>query len=102
MLRTWPLTDKCIRTSAEWASLSRFTVLMMARTEELLGRADQYAQRHKLVLSEQIRFGIHGIVFVAGGQSDPGRPAIKVHEREAPYCRDRDVYLRLEGCGVSL
>ena len=74
----------------------------MATKEELFGRADQYAQRHKLVLGEQLRFGIHGIVFVAGGQSDPGRTAIKVHDREAPYSRERDVYLRLEGCGVSL
>jgi hypothetical protein len=76
-------------------------VLMMAKKHELVRRADRYAQRRGLVLADQLGFGIHGIVFVAESQTDPGRRAIKVHEREAPYCRERDVYLRLQEHRVS-
>ncbi|MEX1027991.1 MAG: hypothetical protein WD049_08300 [Candidatus Paceibacterota bacterium] len=74
---------------------------MMTTKEELLRRADLYAQRHGLVLGEQLGFGVHGIVFVVESQTEPGRAAIKVHEREAPYQRERDVYLRLQDRGVS-
>jgi hypothetical protein len=74
---------------------------MMATKDELLRRADLYAQRHGLVRGEQLGFGVHGIVFVAESQTEPGRAAIKVHEREAPYHRERDVYLRLRRHAVN-
>ena len=73
----------------------------MVTEEELLRRADQYAQRNQLVLGEQLGFGVHGIVFVAESQTEPGRSAVKIHERESPYRRERDVYLRLRDHDVS-
>ncbi|MEX2172206.1 MAG: hypothetical protein WD851_22995 [Pirellulales bacterium] len=63
--------------------------------EELIRRACAYADRHQLTLGEQLGYGLHGIVFLVENQTKPGRSAIKVHEREAPYCRERDIYLRL-------
>jgi hypothetical protein len=74
---------------------------MMATKEELRRPADVYAQRYGLLLGEQIGYGIHGIVFVVESQTKPGRSAIKVHEREAAYCRERDVYLRLRDHAVA-
>lgn len=81
---------------------------MTTTREELLRRADLYAERYGLTLGEQLGFGVHGIVLVAKNQTGPGRSAIKIHEREAPYQRERDVYLRLrehevcqiQGCHV--
>jgi hypothetical protein len=73
---------------------------MMTTREELIRRANQYAQRNGLTLREQLGYGIHGIVFVAGSQTRPGASAIKVHERETSFCRERDVYLRLRDRGV--
>jgi len=72
----------------------------MPTKEELVRRADLYAQKHGLVLGEQLGFGVHGIVFVAASKSKPGRAAIKVHEREESYRRERDVYLRLRDHGI--
>ncbi len=73
----------------------------MSTKEELIRRADLYAQKHGLVLGEQLGFGVHGIVFAAASKTKPGREAIKVHEREESYCRERDVYLRLRDHGIS-
>ncbi len=67
---------------------------------ELVRRAHQYADQNGLTVGEQLGFGVHGIVFVVQSQRQPGFSAIKVHEREAPYCRERDVYLRLREHGV--
>jgi hypothetical protein len=53
------------------------------------------------MLGEQLGLGVHGIVFVVKIQGEPGRSAIKVHEREKAYCRERDVYLRLQYHGVT-
>jgi hypothetical protein len=64
-------------------------------SEGLRRRADEYARRNRLALGEQLGYGVHGIVFVVESQTEPGRSAIKIHEREVPYCRERDVYLRL-------
>jgi len=69
--------------------------------EELLRRAHLYADRNKLVISEQLGCGVHGIVFAAKGQSERGHSAIKIHRQEAPYRRERDAYLRLQELGVS-
>jgi hypothetical protein len=62
-------------------------VLMTATKEELLRRADMYAQRQGIVLGNQLGFGVHDVVFVAKRQTKPGRTAVKTHERETPYCR---------------
>lgn len=96
MRKTCPLTDKYICTSAEWQLFTTGISGFMATTrEELLRRAARYAQRHGLTLGEQLGFGVHGIVLVAKNQQNPGRSAIKIHERKSPYQRERDVYLRL-------
>jgi hypothetical protein len=61
-----------------------------------------------LVIVEHLGFGVHGSVFSAENQGKDGRVAIKVHERQPDYLRERDVYLRLKeheitnirGCAV--
>lgn len=73
----------------------------MTTKEQLLRRVDIFAQRHGLMLGEQLGSGVHGTVFVAESQTEPGRSAVKVHERKAPYCRERDVYRRLKEYGIS-
>lgn len=73
----------------------------MTAKEELLRRATYYAQSHGITLRESLGSGIHGIVFVAQSHTNPGRSAVKIHEREAPYCRERDVYLRLREYDVT-
>jgi hypothetical protein len=77
----------------------------MSFKDELVRRGREYARRHDLVLGEELGFGVHGIVFVAESQPKKGRAeaksAVKVHQREPDYCRERDVYLRLKEHGVS-
>jgi hypothetical protein len=84
----------------------------MTRKDELSSRAREYGQRHVLAIADELGFGIHGIVFATeshpGTEGSPVRSAIKVHERETAYCRERDIYLRLKendireihGCAV--
>ena len=67
----------------------------MPTKQELLRRADLYAQRHGPVRDERLGLGVHGIVLVVESHTQPGRHAIKIHEREEPYQRERNVYLRL-------
>ncbi len=75
----------------------------MAFKDELLRRARDYAQRHGLALGDELGFGVHGIVLVTESQRENGeaRSAIKVHQHEKDYCRERDVYLRLKKHGVE-
>src|SRR5262245_38539129 len=77
----------------------------MSFQDELTRRAHEYTQRHGLVLGDKLGFGVHGIVFVTENQPEKGpaaaRSAIKAHEREPDYRRERDVYLRLKQHGVS-
>jgi hypothetical protein len=72
----------------------------MSRTE-LVRRAQEYCQRNGLSLGEQLGFGVHGIVFATESQTKGGPTAIKVHERQPDYRRERDVYLRLREHGVK-
>jgi hypothetical protein len=72
----------------------------MARTE-LLERIQEYANRNGLVVGRQLGFGVHGIVFDAENQFKKGLSAIKAHERETHYARERDVYLRLKENAVT-
>lgn len=63
----------------------------------------QYAERKNLQLADQLGFGNQGTVFATNVDS-----AIKVHERESFYQRERDVYFRLyqhrvsEVCGCAV
>jgi len=68
---------------------------------ELVRRAEEYAQRNALVVGEQLGFGVHGIVLVTESHERAGRSAIKTHERQGAYVRERDVYRRLQGHAVS-
>jgi hypothetical protein len=72
----------------------------MGFKDELLRRAREYAQRTGLTLGDELGCGVHGIVFVTESQAEKGpsplRSAIKVHQREPDYGRERDVYLRLK------
>jgi hypothetical protein len=54
-----------------------------------------------LLIQEQLGYGVHGIVFAAKNQTDGERLAVKVHEREKEYGRERDVYLRIGERGVT-
>jgi hypothetical protein len=67
----------------------------MSRTELDL-RAQAYADRKGFVIVERLGFGVHGIVLAAENQTKDGRVAIKAHERQLDYQRERDVYLRLK------
>jgi hypothetical protein len=77
----------------------------MSLKDELVRRAREYTQRHSLALGGELGFGVHGIVFVTESQPEKGpaaaQSAIKVHQREPDYRRERDIYLRLREHGVS-
>ena len=73
----------------------------MAPEDELVARAQVYAARNQLEIKEQLGRGVHGIVFVAQSQIKRGRSAVKVHERQPAYGRERDVYLRLQELRVK-
>jgi hypothetical protein len=69
--------------------------------DDLIRRVQQYAGRKGMALRESLGAGYHGNVFAAGYQSKSGRSAVKGHERQAAYERERDVYLRLRDCDVT-
>jgi hypothetical protein len=77
----------------------------MSFKEELLRRAREYTQRRGLVLGDELGTGVHGTVFATESQPEKGpaavRSAIKVHQRQPDYLRERDVYLRLRDQGVK-
>ncbi len=58
-----------------------------------------YASRHNLRLAERLGHGIHGIVYAAERNLEPGNVAIKVHRSREFHERERDVYLRLRESG---
>ena len=68
---------------------------------ELLQRAFEYCQRTGLQLGPRLGFGVHGSVFSARNQTRTGRSAVKVHDRERFYRRERDVYRRLADEGID-
>ena len=67
----------------------------------LIQNASAYAQQHQLQLAERLGFGVHGIIFVAEGNSKVGKTAIKAHRSVEPYRREREVYQRLKQAGAS-
>jgi hypothetical protein len=73
----------------------------MSNRPELLLRAHKYCDRYGLILGRALGSGVHGSVFAVGSQIENGQSAIKIHEREGAYRRERDVYLRLIECEVA-
>ena len=70
--------------------------IIMTIHDELVARAQIYAAANQLELREQLGRGGHGIVFVAQSHVNRGRSAVKIHEGEKAFLRERDVYLRLQ------
>jgi hypothetical protein len=66
---------------------------------ELLRRAKEYAMRRGFLIREQLGFGVHSTVFVVESKGDSW--AVKMHETEVGYARERDVYLRLRTLGID-
>jgi hypothetical protein len=77
----------------------------MSIDQELVRRAEEYAQRRGRTLGEHLGGGVHGIVFATESQPEKEtlvlRSAIKVHEHASAYIRERDIYLRLKEHGVA-
>jgi hypothetical protein len=67
----------------------------MSVVPETVVRCAEYCRRKGLVLASRLGFGVHGSVFSAVNQSDGRLTAVKAHERERFYVRERDIYLRL-------
>ena len=68
---------------------------------DLILRVRQFADRKGMVLGERLGAGIHGTVFAAEYQSKGGRSAVKGHDRQAAYERERDIYLRLRELDIT-
>lgn len=74
--------------------------------ESVEARAQVHAETRGLALGPQLGAGRDGIIWRANRQSRVS--AIKVHERQAPYGRERDAYFRLrehrveDVCGLSV
>ncbi|MDA1054088.1 MAG: hypothetical protein O3C40_26875 [Planctomycetota bacterium] len=77
---------------------------MTDSNENLIERGMEYASQRcaELFLAPRLGFGVHGSVFVCRHKDRPARTAVKVHERQESYDRERDAYLRLREIGVSL
>jgi len=58
-------------------------------------RAQAYAERHGLRIGTPLGSGNHGSVFVVERNFKPNRSAIKVHQEQEPYSREKGVYERL-------
>ncbi len=70
--------------------------------DDLVQRVRQYADRKGMVLGERLGAGIHVIVFTAEYQTEGGRSAVKGHERQRFYTRERDIYLRLRELDITV
>ncbi len=71
----------------------------MSAVPENVARVKEYCRRKGLILASQLGFGVHGSVFAAENQTDGRRSAVKTHERERFYRRERNIYTRLmENC----
>lgn len=54
-----------------------------------------------MTLGDRLGFGIQGIVFAARKQAEDGQIALKIHDREEAYVRERDTYFRLQSLGIT-
>jgi hypothetical protein len=68
--------------------------------ELLTHHAQVYASRYNLQLAERLGHGIHGIVYSAERNHEPGNVAVKAHRSKEAYERERDVYLRLRDAEI--
>src|SRR5262245_51025638 len=70
----------------------------MSFNNDLLRRVREYVERYGLTQGKELGYGVHGSVFVAEShrESERGQSALKVHHYESFYCREREVYLRLQ------
>jgi hypothetical protein len=68
---------------------------------DIARRVRLYAAQNGLTVCEVLGGGVHGSVFAAERQSTGGQSAIKAHDSEAFYRRERDVYLRLRENDVT-
>ena len=86
-------------TNAEWPDLD---VIMFNSRDELYKRAEQYCKRRDILLASDstFGFGVHGTVFGALREPAGVKTALKIHEREIPYYRERDVYFRLRDLAI--
>jgi len=82
-------------TAAEW-SVFLGGLLMDDSDSVLVEKAHAYGRRHGQIITDRLGFGMDGAVFSTNHLS-----AIKVHERQHAYRCERDVYLRLQKCGVE-
>ena len=62
---------------------------------DMIDKAETYASRRDRHVTGRLGFGIHGTVFALEGNVHPGAAALKVHEAQEPYVREREVYIRL-------
>ena len=69
--------------------------------EILIPNARLYAGRHQLELAESLGSGKDGIVLVAKRKAKPARVAIKVLRWAELYQREKKVYERLSGSGIT-
>ena|SRR2546427_6450335 len=69
--------------------------------EILTQHAQVYARRHNLRLAERLGHGIHGIVYGAERDIEPGMSRSKCMDSRDAYERERNVYLRLRGASVE-
>jgi len=68
--------------------------------EDIVERADAYSLRRDCHLAGRLGFGIHGIVFAIESNAHPGIAALKIHNAEEPYFREKQVYRRLAEAGI--
>ena len=69
--------------------------------EEAIANGETYAARHRLRLIERLGFGIHGIVYLVGGNAELRPAVLKAHYDRDPYFRERMVYERLAEMTVT-
>jgi hypothetical protein len=67
----------------------------MSTPPETIGRAEEYCRRKGLLPLRRLGFGVRGSVFAAQNQTNGKHTAVKAHERERFYLRERNVYRRL-------
>ncbi len=68
---------------------------------KLVATALEYARRSGRSLGPALGHGVQGIVFTTQNQSESLATALKIHDREDGYRRERDAYLRLREHGVT-
>ena len=73
----------------------------MTAVPETVVRAEEYCRRKGLTPANRLGFGVHGSVFAALNQINGQTTAIKAHERERFYLKERKIYQRLKEFSVT-